>query len=174
MRRNIVLLFVVIAVIMTASTVCGQSFPAEMRGDQLVIDEVETIMVYAEAYNMPWSTPDPSGVIRAVIVESDFGTFQYTDLFLRRHYTMTWVEDCGCYAAWTFPAPDKIRYIAVTLAPVLPDGWVGVMREGQMSFTGHPPQFWDYDFGYPMLVTYFNTYIVPEVVKTDPPERADD
>lgn len=172
MKRHVVVLLVLLAATTAATTVYGQGgFPPEMAGDQLRLGPVcyFTTMVYTGAYNLPWSTPDPTGVVRQVEVFSGPDEFGLTDLFLGRRYELTWVPDCGCYATWTFPAPDKIRFLSVTVT-LFEDAWTAVMREGQLMFTGHPPQFWEFDPGYPMLTAQINPWPVVEPGRGEIPE----
>ena len=176
MKRHIVLI-VLLAVVMAASTVMGQgSFPPKMAGDQLHLGDLtlSTTMVYTGAYNLPWSMPDIVGYEVPVAVEAKGWWFLLVDVDTGREYYMTWVEDCGCYASWVFTSPDKIKYVSMTITTYYGDNWTGTFRDGQLVFTGHPPQFWDFDGTYPMLTAQVNPIVIVPPAERAGAQRAND
>jgi hypothetical protein len=167
MRRHIVILFLVVAVFIASDS--AAQYPPEMAGTQLWMDGycVYTTMVYTGAYNIPWSMPDIVGVEVPIGVCSELGWFLMTDLITGREYDMDWIEDCGCYALVESATVDTIKYISMTITRYSGGAWTGALRDGQLYFAAHPPQFWHFDDTYPMLTAHVNpTVIIPPVATT--------
>jgi hypothetical protein len=164
MRRHIVLLFLLVAVFaVTAAAQTDYGYPPVMAGEQLWFDGfcVQVPMRYTGVYNLPWSMPDIIGYEVPVGVCSEPDWFLLVDLVTGREQNLTWVESCGCYAEWTFIDPLTISYTAVTCTTYEGGAWTATLREGQLIFEAHPPQFWHFDPTSPMLTAQINPHGIP-------------
>lgn len=178
MRRHIVLLFLLVAVFAAifAHAQTDYGFPPEMAGEQLRLPPVMflTTMIYTGAYNIPWSMPSIIGYEIDVAVGVQPEVFHLMNFATDQQLTMTWVEDCGCYADWIFINPVTIRFTAATCTSYPGGGWTATLWEGQLIYAPHPPQFWYFDPSYPMITAQINPDGIPPMEHGGIPYSADD
>lgn len=154
MRRNTIVLMLV-ALLGLPGIVAAQAFPPELNGDGAVQGDVVRLVPF-DYYNLPYSLPDPdletawlTDIQVQVLPPYDIRVEQICllmngECWLPPAFPVadySWRSDIGSYCN-TINMPDgNLRIDCYTLVS---DRWMHY--NGALEFTGHPPQWYDWDW----------------------------